>query len=53
MEFKELMSEKVTFLLWWWLRACNPSAWEAEAEFEARLGYRVILSVEKKKKKTK
>lgn len=48
------MSEKGTFLLWWWLHACNPSAWEAKAEFEASLGYKVTLNVKNKDKvKTK
>lgn len=42
------MSEKGTFLLWWWLHACNPSAWEAKAEFEASLGYKVTLNVKNK-----
>lgn len=32
-------------MVWWWLHACSPSAWEAVVEFEANLGYRVTLSV--------
>lgn len=46
------MSKKLTFLLCWWLPACHPSAWEAKAEFEASLGYKVTLCKKQRQNET-